>query len=503
MAFLAVDVGTSLIKSVVFDEEGREAAVARVTTEVLRPSPDRVEQDMDAVWAGVVRTVREAVAAADLPVRAMSVTAQGDGCWLVDAQGRPTGPAMLWSDGRAVDIVEHWRSSGVLAEAFRASGSLTFAGLPNALLAWLAEHDPERLERSAKALYCGGWVFLRLTGRAAVDEADASAPFLDPVTRTYSDRSLDLFGLDWARPLLPEVLPDDGRAAELSPVGAAETGLPTGLPVVLAPYDVAATAIGTGTVRDGQACTILGTTLCTEVVRAAPDTSGEPAGLTVALGPDSVLRAFPTLAGTGVLTWAADLLGVADPIALGALAQQAAPGSGGLVFLPYLSPSGERAPFLDPTARGTWWGLTLGHGRAEMARSVFEGLSFVVRDCLEVAVAGGAGPVSELRLCGGGANSESWQQLIADVTGAPAVRSTDTEVGAKGAMLCGLVALGDHPDLASAAAASVRVRDVCEPHPATARYYDDLFARFLALREAAGEGWRHMAATPPAAMRPS
>jgi erythritol kinase len=490
MAVLAVDIGTSMIKTVVFDDDGHEITLSRQATEVRRPQPGWAEQDMEAVWNAVVFTVRSVLPEVRERVRFLTITAQGDGCWLVDSRGRPTGPAILWSDGRAASIVERWRREGILDKAFRLNGSLTFAGLPNAILAWLAQHDPARLERSATALYCDGWLFLRLTGEVAVDESDASAPFLDPRYRAYSAEIRSLFGLEWAERLLPEVRGNDRRVGELTPGAAGELGLPAGLPVVMAPYDIASTALGVGAVEAGQACSILGTTLCTEVVRVAVDTSGEPSGLTIALDSrGAVLRAFPTLAGTEVLTWAAALLDVDHPVDLGNLAARAEPGARGLVFLPYLSPAGERAPFLDPHARGTWWGLSLEHDRNHVARSVFEGLSLVIRDCL---AASGA-VTTELRLCGGGANSDAWCQLIADVTGVPTVRSADTEVGAKGAFLAGLAATGAEPDVQTAARTYVRTRDASPPDPARAAFYSALYEDFLALRELAGAGWRRLA----------
>ncbi|MCH0564130.1 FGGY-family carbohydrate kinase [Streptomyces sp. MUM 2J] len=494
MSVLAVDVGTSMIKTVVLDDEGNEMAVVRQATSVRRPRPGWAEQDMSAVWEAVVATVRSARRHAADGVRFIAFTAQGDGCWLVDDKGEPTGPAILWSDGRAAPAVEAWRASGVLEEAFRRTGSLTFPGLPNAVLAWLAEHDPDRLARSSASLYCGGWLFLRLTGVTAVDESDASAPFLDPRTRHYSPGIRTLFGLDWAARLLPPVRDDDGRVGELTGRAAEELGLPAGLPVVMAPYDVVSTAIGVGATAPGQACTILGTTLCTEVVREGLDTGGEPSGLTIAVGsPGRTLRAFPTLAGTEVIAWAVQTLGLGTPAELGELAVQSPPGARGLVFLPYLSPAGERAPFLDPHARGTFWGMSLDHRPCDIARAVLEGLTMVIRDCL---TASGAA-TDELRLCGGGAASDAWCRLIADVTGLRTVRSADSEVGAKGAFLSGLVSLGEEPDITTAARRYVRIRTADEPDAQRSAFHASRFETFLALRGLSARGWQVLAGSPP------
>ncbi|WP_424217158.1 FGGY family carbohydrate kinase (plasmid) [Streptomyces sp. BI20] len=503
MSVLAIDVGTTMIKSVVFDDQGNELAVSRLATEVRRPRPGWAEQDMDTVWNTVVYTVREVLTDLSDPVWLVTFTAQGDGLWPVDAKGRPTGPAILWSDGRAGDILGRWDREGVLETAFRRNGSLTCSGMPNAILSWLDTNDPGRLGDTTAALTAAGWLFLRLTGRVAMDESDASAPFLDHSTGDYDPEILSLFGLTHHRDLLPTVVGENERIAEITPEAAGQLGLPTGLPVVMAPYDIASTARGVGVVNPGQACTILGTTLCTEIVRTGVDTSGEPSGINIAYrGRERVLRAFPTLNGAEVLGWAADLLGLDGPPDLSRLAFSEAPDDpSGLVFLPYLSPAGERAPFLDPHARGCLSGLSLEHSRADIARSVFQGLALVLRDCLESSRT----TVTELRLCGGGANSDEWCQMIADATGVPTARSGDTELGAKGAFLTGLVLSGAESSMHSAAAKYVRMRTTWEPDPARAAAQDDLYKAFLDRRERArAGGWAagaELPSTRPGALR--
>jgi erythritol kinase (D-erythritol 1-phosphate-forming) len=491
MHALCIDVGTSMIKTVAFDRQGREVAVARQPTRVLRPALGFAEQDMAEVFNGVVHTLRTANQEIAGDVEMIALTAQGDGCWLVDDAGEPVGPAALWSDGRNPRIVETWERDGTMERAFRINGSLSFPGLPNAILNWLREHEPERIERAHKALYCGGWIFYKLTGELAVDESDASVPLLDIRAHAYSRELLELFDLEWAQRLLPDVRSMEGRVGALSDTAAGELGLPAGLPVVMAPYDIASTAIGVGATAPGQACSILGTTLCTEVMTDRVDTEGAPSGFTIAMGVGSrYLRAYPTLAGTEVIDWMMRLLRLSDPAELGALAAKAPAGAGGIVFLPYLSPAGERAPFLDPNARGMFLGLTLEHHPEHLALAVMEGLSHVVRDCLEAAPA----EPSELRLCGGGANSDSWCQLIADVTGLPTLRSMDTELGAKGAFITGLVATGAENDIDAAAANLVKLRDRFEPRADRHELYTDRFGQFLEMREICTPAWRRMAA---------
>ncbi|WP_173134424.1 FGGY-family carbohydrate kinase [Kibdelosporangium persicum] len=471
---VCVDAGTTVIKAVVFDSAGRELLVTHRDTEVRHPRREHAEQDMHEVWAAVVATVNEAVRRVPRPVRLLALTAQGDGAWLVDRDHRPVRPAVLWNDGRAADVVRRWRADGVLDEAYRINGSLTNAGLPNAILRAI-EVD----ESTHAVLTCGSWLFLRLTGTLGIEKSEASAPWLDIRTGEYSDALMDLYGLP--RRLLPPIL--ESQVHELT---TAELGLPLGTPVVLAPYDIVTTALGTGTTVAGQATCILGTTLCTETLVDAPDTSGEPSGLTLDFGvPGLLMRSFPTLAGTGVIDWLVGLLGLTSHAEVSELASQAPPGADGLRVLPYLSPAGERAPFLDPAASGLVTGMMFGHGRSHLARATLEGLAHVIRDCLQAAP---HRPV-ELGLCGGGTASALWCQLIADVCGVPAVCTEDTQVGAKGAMVFASTVLGDYPDLSAAAAALVRERHRFLPDETVREFHDREHAEFLATRELAATRW--------------
>jgi sugar (pentulose or hexulose) kinase len=490
VATLCLDAGTSLLKAVVFDDAGATLASAHRATTIDRPRPGFAEQDMDRIWADAASVLREAAAGAGVPIDAVALTAQGDGCWLVDADGAPVGPAILWNDARAAPAVVRWMGDGTVARAFARSGSTTFAGLPSAILPWLREHRPDAVARAAAALTCGSFLYLKLAGEVALDVSDASAPWLDARTRAYDPEVLDLFDLGWARALLPPLRAATDAPGRLTAAAAHALGLPAGTPVVLAPYDIAATAIGAGAIAPGDACAILGTTLCTEVVVDRVDTDGPPSGFTIALGTgDLRLRAHPTLAGTEVLQWAARLLDLDGPAEIPALAQRAAPGAGGLIVLPYLSPAGERAPFLAPEARGTVLGLTVEHSREDVARAVLEALSHVVRECLEAAAVAPA----RLALCGGGAASDVWCRLIADVTGLPTTRPADAEVGAKGACVVAAVATGAARDLADATARLVPPGTAFAPDAATRGLYDDRHRAFLAARAATRAAWRAMA----------
>ena len=220
---------------------------------------------------------------------------------------------------------------------------------------------------------------------------------------------------------------------------------------------------------------------------------GEPSGLTIPFGPPGLnLRAFPTLAGAEVIHWTIRQLGLGGVSDLSRLAAKVAPGADGLCFLPYFSPAGERVPFLNTGARGSLFGLSFEHGREHIARAVLEGLSLVIRDCLQASQEGPSA-LQVCGLCGGGANSDVWCQMISDVIGTPTFRPEDQEVGAKGAFIAGLVAVGLEADFPSAAKDFVRIRDVFEPAQERHARYDELFEQFLAIRESTLPIWKRMA----------
>lgn len=489
-ATVCVDVGTSLVKAVVLDDEGRELVVVRRPSPVDAPRPGWSEQDMDAVLDLVETCVAEAVEQSPVDVRALALTAQGDGAWMIDRAGRPVRPAVLWNDARARTEVDAWERDGLLGEAFRTNGSLGNLGLPHAVMAWFAEHEPEVLARTSLVLTCGSWLFGSLTGTWGLHPSEASAPWLDLSTGEPSDALVELYGLSRYRALVPAVLGPDETTRPLSATFAAAVGLPPGIGVTMAPYDVVTTSAGGGALTTGDGFCILGTTLCTGVLLSSPDTSGVPSGLTLLGQPgEPVVRAFPTLAGTGVLTWLARLLRVEDAAALVALAADSAPGAHGVRMWPYLSPAGERAPFLDPDARGMLGGLSLLSTPADLARSALEGLAHVIADCLEAA---GRRP-DALTLTGGGSASDLWCQTIADVTATTVTRSSVRESGARGALLWSAVAAGVAPTVAEAAAALVGETTAFEPDDGRRDFYAAQHEEFLTVRDLVGARWSHWA----------
>lgn len=481
---IGLDLGTSRVKAVRFDDQWRAVDTEAEVTALQRSADGRSEQDMLEVWAAAVRVLRRVVERSPDPVELVAITAQGDGCWLVDRSGQPVRPAILWNDNRGAPIIDRWERSGVLASTFRINGCYGASGLAHAQIHWLADHEPDSLAAASRLLSCGSWIFQQLTGRQVLDVSEAANPFLDATSRAYSDDLLEQFDLVGHRNLLPEVVSGPDRIAPLQSSAAVAIGLPAGTPVGLAAYDVPATAMGTGTVEVGQAFAVLGTTLCVGVVADNPMLDRVPNGMTLpGVTADRWLIAYATMTGTEVLDWTASLLALPDVPALLDLAATATPGEQPPVMLPYLSPAGERSPFRDSSVRGSMHGLTLGHGRADVARAAVDGLSLAVADCLRAV-----GPTQGVALSGGGARSALWCQVISNATGLPVTAPDTVEVGARGAVIGAAADLGGHGTSSELTSRVVRPGRTYSPEPNEVERLTAAYGRFTRARRSGESG---------------
>ncbi|MFF4038880.1 FGGY family carbohydrate kinase [Streptomyces sp. NPDC001816] len=454
--FVGIDVGTSMVKAAAFDAGGRELGVeARPVGLDLRGGA--VEQDMEEVYGAVVAVLEALTARVPEPVELAGLTGQGDGVWLVDGAGRPVRPAASWMDGRAHELVDQWLADGTFETVFRRTGGAMFPGCPGPLLAWLDRYEPKALEAAAAAVYCKDMVFQRLTGaaRAVTDVSDASMPFLDPRTRSYDNRVVELLGLTHRRGLLAPV-------SDPVATGAARgAGLPPGTRLANGPYDLSACALGAGVTVPGDGLLIVGTCLAALVATTDLDLGGEPAGLYISTDrPGHWLRAMPAMVGTAALDWVLNTTGVRHE-EVDALLAATPPGAHGVRVLPYFAPSGERAPFVEPRLRAELTGVSLESTPADLIRATCEGIGYAARHCLAAA-----GLTGTLAVCGGGTRSPAWMRLLADVLGRP-LRVVEGEVGARGAVLAAAERFGTALD----AAAWTEPTRVVEPDADRAAYY--------------------------------
>lgn len=495
---IGIDAGTSVIKAVLFNSEGREICSVSERVPVITGNQNTAEQDMEHVWLAVKNTVKKIIEMNNnVNIAVLGITGQGDGCWLIDQHGEPVRRAILWSDGRAASIVNRWQAEGITKKVWETNGTVLFPGSQAPIIKWLDEHELHTLQKARWSLYCKDWIAYKLTGIVATEETDASRQFFDIYQRRYSDELIYILGLQKYKSLIPEILPTGSVRGYLKSEPAEEMGLPSGLPVVAGPFDVVACALGLGCIEEFMAFTILGTTIFNGVTLNKPFIQDEEAGMNICHSfPNKWLRGMPLMSGTPNIDWFIDNMGYkllweAKKRNLNIyqyLDEQIAtvpPGSWGVLYHPYISPAGERAPFVKSSARAQFIGLSLLNNTSHLVRAVYEGLSYAIRDCYEDVL----NNIKEIRLCGGGAKSSVWPQIVADVTGKTACIPEGTEFGAKGAALNAGAAIGIYNSLKNAVHKTMKLDRKYQPNIENHKTYEALYHVFRITRNNMLEIW--------------
>ena len=486
---LGIDKGTSVIKAVVFDSDGRERACAQRRVEVLRPEPGRHEEDPRRTWACCAETIREVLGRAGIDGRdiaAIGIAGHMGGAWLVDAVGEPVRNAICWPDDRAQADLVALEGHGGTRRTFDISGNGLMPGITALLLGWLARHEPETLSRTASVLCAKDFLRLKLTGTFGTDPSDISFMPGDIEGRTYSAEVFRLCGAEAWLGKLPPVLASDAIAGTVTPAAAAETGLYAGTPVITGLGDACANAIGIGAAAPGAAFTVLGTSCLNSLVIAEAGRAPHGLGFLFAMPLGHYLRILPNTSGTITMDWFLESFGgpktaggAWDFDAIEARAAAIPPGADGVMMLPYVNNAGVLAPFADTLARGAFFGMSTHSTRDHMLRAVYEALCFATRDCFDAM----PGRPDRLTLTGGGARSLLWGQMFADVCGITVEVSAVRESGALGVALLAGVATGLFADLPAAARCAVRRAAAFEPDERARRRYDDWFGLYRNLRD--------------------
>lgn len=516
---LGVDVGTSSVKALACDREGRIVATFSAAHPIQQPHPGWSEQNPEDWWRATVEAIRGVLAdprCAASRVIAVGLSGQMHGSVFLPAKGEtPIRPALLWNDQRTAEQCRAIETAfGGRDRLVSMVGNAALTGFTLPKILWLREKEPDNFARVGTVLLPKDYVRLRLDGRRATDVGDASGTLLfDIDARTWSREAISLANLSPS--IMPNVVEAGEVTGQVTPAAAAETGLPEGIPVIAGSGDNQAGAVGAGIVRPGLVLATIGTSgvvyAHSDVPRrdlAAPaqDPSG-PRGVAgrlhtmCAANGSKGVRGHYSLTGCmlsagGSLQWCREALFPSESFeSLMAEAARVRPGCDGLVFLPYLT--GERCPHPDPQARGGWIGLTSRHTRGHLVRAVIEGVTFGMGQILDLARGLGV-RVESVRLGGGGARSALWRQMQADVYRCR-VAIMDTEEGpAFGAALLAGVGAGVFSDVAEASRTAVHESGGVDPadsgaydgaRAVYASLYDDLRSRF-AMLHAIDEGGR-------------
>ncbi|MGA7198264.1 xylulokinase, partial [Roseiarcus sp.] len=445
--YLGLDIGTSSVKALLVDAEQRVVSEATAPLSVSRPHPLWSEQDPDDWFKGVelaVAAIRREASAEFEALAGIGLSGQMHGATLLGADDKPLRPAILWNDGRS--FAECLELKRRVPDVEKRTGNLVMPGFTAPKMLWVAAHEPEIAKATKRVLLPKDYVRLRLSGEAVSDMSDASGTsWLDVAERRWDEVLLTATGLSLAA--MPRLVEGSEISAHLSPGAAKSWGLEgRRIPIAGGGGDNAASAIGVGATTAGSGFVSLGTS---GVVFSVTDRY-------VSL-PERTLHAFchslphrwhgmsVMLSAASSLSWIAGVLGHERDIgALVAEAETFARSKSAVasapIFLPYLS--GERTPYNDAEATGMFAGLRASHGADALVFAVMEGVAFSFADGVDVLDAAGARPVRPL-LVGGGARSDFWGQMIADVTGLIIDLAQGAEAGAAlGAARLGMLAAG-------------------------------------------------------------
>lgn len=478
---LGIDIGTSSVKAALFDSDTRTLlAVSNEEYALHKPAPDRAEQNPEDWWQATIQTVRRVMDQSGLrTVHAISYSGQMHGTVLLDRNGEPVHPAIIWADSRSSQIVESLLATIGEDRYVNLTGTRPAVGFMVATLGWLARHQPETLHRAAHVILPKDYVRYRMTGVIASEYSDAASTGLfDIRQRTWSQLILDAAKLPES--LFPSLLSPTDIAGELVPDAAEHLGLSAGIPVVAGCADQPAAAIANGIIAAGTASITVGSGGQVFMPVTTLTHTDSRLHLFNHVVPDGWYALGATLSAGLSLRWLRDLLGLssqADAYAqLSQAAAEVSPGADGLIFLPYLS--GERTPHMDPQARGAFIGLSAYHGRGHLARAVMEGVVFSLKQTLAICE-GIAGEAQSLIVSGGAVTSPVWRQLLSDIVGLPLQTSHMPEQSATGAALLAGVGTGIFDSFETVREDIVRYDNHTQPE--TLPVYRDRYEQFVEL----------------------
>ena len=488
---IGIDSGTSVVKACVFDLHGNEIAVSNRKTPVQELNPGWSEFDMDIDWRETALAIKEVIAKAKIDpkqIKTVGIGGKGVGLCLIDKNFKPLRLGILWNDARAVPLMEKWIADGTMDEMFEISGNWLMPGDMGLLIPWLAKHETETLDRTSTILLPTAWLSYNLTGELHANRTDVYSQ-LDAVKNEYSDQILKLEGITKYRHILPDLCDPWDVVGSVTAKASEQTGLIKGTPVVRLGWDVVACTAGVGAIHDGQANIILGTSGVIEVVLPKPSFQPKRLGLqSIHSVPDKWLQLIAPMTATPHVDWFVETMGLADKIRakeenrslfdlFDEEVAKVPAGSNGVIFHPYMSPTGERAPFTKTTAKASFFGLGFHSDRYVLLRAIYEGIAFSNKHCLDVYPV----QINDVRLSGGGAKSPVWCQIFADILNSTIRIPSGSELGCKGSAWNAAFAIGLFKTREAAVDSFCNVERTYEPNPVAVAKYAEVYEIYKGL----------------------
>jgi len=482
---IAHDLGTSGVKATLTDLTGRVIASAESRYPVYYTSDGGAEQDVEDWWQGILKTTCEMMAKANVEpaqIAGLSMDAQMAGTVPVDIDGKPLRRVMIWLDSRAQKEADY---------LVQATGMPFITGKANsAKVMWIKNNEPEIYARTHKFLDCKDVLQFRMTGEYGTDFSCGIATlYLNPATMDWWEDVLGLMDVPVEK--LPPLMPSTQVVGKLRPEAASELGLVPGTPVVSGGGDVPCALIGSGAISPGRAHLYLGTSSWIFVSTDSFDMEAPGVAPGISCEPGMFYLGGEMDNAGGCLKWFVEnVLGKEDKDAAGSCGQsifqymdlkaaETPPGAEGLLFLPWIW--GERSPVDDDLVRGGFAMLGMNHSKWHMARAVLEGCGHQLRWIAD-SLANAGMPLKEVNVIGGGAFSNIWLQMLADVTDLKLLQvEGPLDACARGAAMTAAVGLGFYKDFSEVEKAIRLTGAEFIPNPVYRELYDKAHANFRSL----------------------
>lgn len=483
---IGIDIGTSGTKTVLFDEVGTIISSATVEYPMYQPQNGYAEQaPMDWYNASIstVRTVIDDSGVKNTDIVGIGLSGQMHGLVMLDGNGEVIRNSIIWCDQRTAKEVDEMNEKVGREKLIEITANPALTGWTAAKILWVKNNEPENYAKCCHILLPKDYIRYKLTGEFATEVSDASGmQLLDVPNRCWSREVCDALGIDMK--MLAKVYESCEITGYITPKAAELTGLAVGTPVVGGAGDNAAAAVGTGVVSDGKAFTTIGTSgvVFAHTSKVSVDPKGRVHTCCAAVPGCWHIMGVVQSAGLS-LKWFRDnfcqsekdtakLMGVDEYYLMDKEAETVPIGANRLLYLPYLM--GERTPHLDPNARGVFFGLSAIHTKKDMLRAVMEGVTYALRDSVEICREMDIN-VSDMMACGGGGTSPLWRQMLADQYGCPVKTAASKEGPALGVAILALVGAGVYGSVPEACEKIVKTDKIQEPIAENVEIYEKYF----------------------------
>ena len=474
MLYIGVDLGTSAVKLLLMDETGDIKKIVSREYPLFFPHPGWSEQKPEDWFTQSVEGIQELTAGCDKSqVAGISFGGQMHGLVVLDGADRVIRPAILWNDGRTGEETDYLNQVIGKEKLSEYTANIAFAGFTAPKILWMKKNEPENFAKIVKVMLPKDYLAYRLSGSFCTDVSDASGMLLmDVKNRCWSKEMLDICGI--TEDMLPKLYESYEVVGTLKEDIAKELGLPATVKIIAGAGDNAAAAVGTGTVGDGMCNISLGTsgTIFISSKDFGVDENNALHSFAHADGNYHLMGCMLSAASCNKW-WNEEILKTKDFAAEQAGITKL--GENNVFYLPYLM--GERSPHNDPKVRAMFMGMSMDTTRADMTQAVLEGVTFGLRDSLEVARGLGIN-IERTRICGGGAKSPLWKKMVANIMNLKVDVIESEEGPALGGAMLAAVGCGEYPDVETAAAKIVKVIDTVEPEPGLVAKYEERYQKF-------------------------